>query len=106
MENMKRGRPVKSPIRQNIIELLFFMKKGYGYGIYRNYKTLFPAVTMRSIYYHLKKGQETGEFKIHKIERERGDYSWGVEAEKIWYELGDAAFLMGNEKVKEMFEKR
>ena len=106
MEDMKRGRPVKSPIRQNIIELLFFMKKGYGYGIYKNYRAIFPPATMRSIYYHLRKGQKTGEFKINKIEREKGDYSWGSQAEKIIYELGPQAKPTVDGSVKEYLEQR
>ena len=32
-----RGRPVKSAIRQNIIEILNFIKRGYGYEIYKIY---------------------------------------------------------------------
>ena len=64
---MARGRPVQSPIRQNIVELLYFLKKGYGYDVYKVYKSIFPAVTMRSIYYHLKKGVALGEFKVDKI---------------------------------------
>lgn len=106
MINMAKGRPVKSEIRQNMIEILFFMKEGYGYEIYKAYIALFPKVTMRSIYYHLKKGIALEEFKVSKIEKEKGDYSWGGEAEKIYYSLGDKAKPSGNEKVKEYFEKK
>lgn len=103
---MKKGRPVKSEIRQNIVEILFFMKEGYGYEIYKAYVAIFPKVTMRSIYYHLKKGISLNEFKVSKIEKEKGDYSWGGEAEKIYYGLGNNAKPVGNEKVKAHFEKR
>ena len=65
---MPKGRPVKSEIRQNIVEILYFMKQGYGYEIYKVYIAIFPKVTMRSIYYHLKKGTSLGEFKVSKIE--------------------------------------
>ena len=102
---MTRGRPIQSQIRQNIIELLFFMKRGYGYDIYRNYREIFAPVTMRSIYYHLRKGLDLGEFKIDQIERTSGNYSWGPEAEKIYYSLGENAKPAGNEKVKAYFEK-
>ena len=101
---MPRGRPVKSEIRQNIIEILYFMKEGYGYEIYKAYITIFPKVTMRSIYYHLKKGTSIGEFKVSKVEREKGEYSWGGEAEKTYYSLGEKAKPIGNTKVKEYFE--
>lgn len=103
---MPRGRPVKSEIRQNIVEILFFMKHGYGYDIYKSYIAIFPKVTMRSIYYHLKKGADLGEFKVEKIEKEKGDYSWGAEAEKIYYALGDKAKPIGNDKVRVYFEKK
>lgn len=103
---MAKGRPVKSEIRQNIVEILFFMKQGYGYEIYKVYVAIFPKVTMRSIYYHLRKGVDLNEFKISKIEKEKGDYSWGGEAEKIYYSLGDNAKPLVNEKVKEYFESK
>ena len=61
---------------------------------------------MRSIYYNLKKGAELGEFKVNKIEKEKGNYSWGNVAEKIYYGLGEAAKPIGNEKAKEYFEKK
>ena len=102
---MAKGRPVKSEIRQNIVEILYFMKESYGYDIYKAYVAIFPKVTMRSIYYHLKKGVDLHEFKVSKIEREKGDYSWGGEAEKIYYSLGEAAKPTGNEKAKEYFDK-
>lgn len=103
---MPKGRPIRSEIRQNMIEILYRMKEGYGYGIYRTYITIFPKVTMRSIYYHLKKGVTLNEFKVSKIEKEKGDYSWGPEAEKIYYSLGSNAKPSGNERVREYFEKK
>ncbi|MAE43230.1 hypothetical protein CMO93_05640 [Candidatus Woesearchaeota archaeon] len=103
---MGKGRPVKSEIRQNIVEILFFMKEGYGYGIYKAYVAIFPKVTMRSIYYHLKKGLALKEFKVSKVEREKGEYSWGGEAEKTYYGLGENAKPMGDDKAKEYFEKK
>jgi hypothetical protein len=103
---MPKGRPIRSEIRQNMVEILYFMKEGYGYGIYKAYVGIFPKVTMRSIYYHLKKGVMLHEFKVSKVEKEKGDYSWGPEAEKIYYSLGDAAKPVGNEKAKEYFEKK
>jgi hypothetical protein len=102
---MPKGRPVKSEIRQNIVEILYFMKQGYGYEIYKAYIVIFPKITMRSIYYHLKKGVDLNEFKVIKIEKEKGDYSWGPEAEKIYYSLGENAKPAINEKAKVFFEK-
>lgn len=102
----KRGRPYFSQIRQNIIEILFYLEKAYGYDLYKIYCEIFPRVTQRSIYYHLKKGYDLGEFDIEKIEKEQGNYSWGDFAEKIYYKLGKNAKIMNNEKVKKYFEDK
>ena len=103
---MARGRPVQSVIRQNIIEILYFMKKGYGYDIYKAYIKIYPKVTMRSVYYHLKKGVALEEFKVQKIEKVQGDYSWGSEAEKVYYILGPKAKPKIDKRVKEYLDKK
>lgn len=100
---MKRGRPTKSAIRQNMVEILYHMKEAYGYNIYKTYSKIFPKVTMRVIYYHLKKGCDLSEFKVHKIEKEKGDFSWGSEVEKIYYSLGPNASPIGDDRVKQVF---
>ena len=101
----KRGRPIKSKVRDNIIEILYFIKKAYGYDIYKHYIQLFPKTTMRNIYYHLKKGLALKEFAIDKIEKEQGEYSWGSIAEKIYYKLGPNSTPKIDKRVKEYFEK-
>lgn len=103
---MPRGRPTKSQIRQNIIEILYFLKKGYGYDIYRHYKEIYPSVTMRVIYYHLKKGVDVGEFKINQVIKEEGNFSWGSTVEKIYYELGGSAKPVIDNRVKDYFDKK
>jgi len=103
---MKRGRPIGSLIRQNIIEILYFMKKATGYDIHKAYKEIFPKVTLRVIYYHLKKGISLEEFKVSKIEKEKGEYSWGDEVEKTYYVLGAKAKPTMDERVKNYFEKK
>lgn len=103
---MRKGRPTRSEIRQNMVEILYFLKKGYGYDIYKVYRSIFPKVTMRSIYYHLKKGTEIGEFAIHKIEKEQGNYSWGSEVEKIYYSLGPNANISMDPRVSKAFLQR
>jgi len=103
---MKRGRPTKSVIRQNIVEILYFLGQGYAYDIYKHYSAIFPSVTMRSIYYHLKKGVDIHEFVVKDIKKERGEYSWGAEAEKIYYALGPQAAPQGMPKVKAYFDKK
>ncbi|MBT7497351.1 hypothetical protein HN662_03410 [Candidatus Woesearchaeota archaeon] len=102
---MARGRPTRSIIRQNIIEILFFLGEGYGYQIAKIYNEIFPQVTQRSIYYHLRKGAQTREIEIKKIEQEKGDFSWGSMVEKIYYSLGDAAEPKGDQRVGEAIKR-
>ena len=59
---------------------------------------------MRSIYYHLKKGLSLEEFKVEKIQVEKGDYSWGSSAEKVYYTLGKKAKPRIDERVKKYLE--
>ena len=101
----KRGRPVKSEIRQKIVDILYFMKEGYGYEIYKVYCDIYPKVSQRVIYYHLKKGEALGEFKVSRISKEKGEYSWGGEAEKVYYSLGNKANPSIDKRVKKYFEK-
>jgi hypothetical protein len=100
-----KGRPVGSNIRQNIVEILYFMKKGCGYEIHKIYLDLFPKATQRVIYYHLKKGSLTGEFVVQEVTKEQGDYSWGETAEKKYYKLGDQATPRILKSVKKYFDK-
>jgi hypothetical protein len=104
-KKMKRGRPVRSDVRQNIVNILSVIKEGYGYEIYRIYKGIFPSCTMRLIYYHLKKGIETGEIKIKDVRKEKGNFSWGGEVEKTYYCLGENASPRNDERIKSAFEK-
>lgn len=96
-----RGRPTKSEIRQNIVNLLYYIGEGYGYQICKIYKEVFPPVTQRSIYYHLKKGVETGEILIHKIKEEQGEFSWGSKVEKTYYGLATNATPQPSQAIKE-----
>ncbi|MBI4438573.1 hypothetical protein HY640_01420 [Candidatus Woesearchaeota archaeon] len=100
------GRKPGSQIRQNIIELLSSTGEGYGYQIYLAYRQIFPKATMRSIYYQLRKGVQTGEIKIKAIRKIQGNYSWGTEAEKKIYALGEHAKAKGNSKVDDYLKKR
>ncbi len=101
-----RGRPTRSSIRQNIVELLFYLSPAHGYDVYHKYLEIFPSVTQRSIYYHLKKGLETEEFQIKEIRKEAGNFSWGGFTERTYYKLGSAANVLGNDEVKEYFKTK
>ncbi|MBI2139995.1 hypothetical protein HYU14_03660 [Candidatus Woesearchaeota archaeon] len=102
---MKRGRPHKSQIRQNMVELLYFLKEGYGYELFKHYRNLFAPVTMRVVYYHLKKGTQLGEFQLSKVIKEEGDFSWGNQSEKNYYSLGPNAKPLSDLRVKSYFSK-
>lgn len=100
------ARPFKSRIRQNIVEVLNLLRSGYGYEIFKIYREVFPSATMRSIYYNLKTGTGLGEFRVERVEKSKGDYSWGGEAEKIIYALGDKAQPKGDERIAKYFEAK
>jgi hypothetical protein len=101
----RRGRPCRSEIRQNIVEILYFLGKGYGYQISKIYKEVFAPASQRSIYYHLQKGVQLGEIDLNKIEEEEGEFSWGKTAEKIYYSLGRKAKPKGELRVKEFLDR-
>lgn len=97
---MGKGRPTKSIIRDRIVEILFFVKETHGYNIHKFYNKLFTPVSQRVIYYHLNKGLKLGIFKISKIVKEKGNYSWGNQAEKVYYTLGPNAKPTGDLNIK------
>jgi len=102
---MKRGRPTKSIIRQNVVEILQILGKGYGYEIAKVYNKIFPQVTQRSIYYHLRKGTKTNEIEVHTIKQEQGEFSWGPNVEKTYYKLGSLAQPKGNQRVSNFLKQ-
>ncbi len=95
----KLGRKPSSQIRNNIIELLFFLKSAYGYDLHKKYKKVFGPVSMRSVYYHLNKGVELGVFNIKEIQEVQGDYSWGTGVRRIVFGLGKNAKPLGLQQV-------
>lgn len=102
---MKRGRPLKSQIRQNVIEILAVLQKGYGYELHKLHKQIFYPCTREVLYYHLKKGVSLGEFIIAEVRDEPGNYSWGLTVKKTYYVLGTNAKPLGDARVKEHFDK-
>ncbi|MCX6708949.1 MAG: hypothetical protein NTW67_04880 [Candidatus Woesearchaeota archaeon] len=100
-----RGRPVKSEIRQNVIEILNVIGSDYGYKIHKYYNELFPSCTRENIYYNLRKGVKLGEFELAEVKQEKGAYSWGTVVEKKYYRLGPKAVPRNDPKVKDFFDK-
>ena len=101
---MRKGRPVGSDIRQGVVEILHYLKQGTGYEIYKIYREVFASATQRSIYYHLKKGLQTKEFAVADVKVETGNYSWGPNATKTYYMLGEEAHPKEDERVKKYLE--
>jgi len=100
----KAGRPLGSDVRDHIVEILHELGEGYAYQVAKIYQALFRKVTLRVIYYHLKKGISTGEFIIKDIKKEKGEYSWGPDAEKTYYALGPKASPYGDNRVREYID--
>ncbi|MBS3142156.1 hypothetical protein J4464_02090 [Candidatus Woesearchaeota archaeon] len=96
-----RGRPPRSKIREHIAEILAVIGRGYGYQIYQYYSGVFPKVTQRVIYYHLKKGVQLQEFVVQEIRKEQGKFSWGSEVEKTYYALGPNAKPLMKDDIRE-----
>ena len=101
----RRGRPIKSSIRDNLAELLFFLGPCYGYDLYKQYKKACGQVSLRSIYHHLKKGQELGIFEPSSVEKKRGNFSWGSVVERRLFSLTKKARPKGDLKIKNALEK-
>lgn len=94
----KRGRKPNSEIRDNIVELIQFFGEGYGYDLYKKYVKAYGKISMRSVYYHLRKGVEIGTFRVKEIEHVEGNYSWGPKAERVVFSLGAQAAPRGTLK--------
>jgi len=96
-----RGRKPGSEVRENLIEVLHVLKRGYGYQLYKAYVEVFPKVSMRLIYYHLRKGCEFGLFRVEQVTLVPGDYSWGPDAQKVFYSLGPKALPKKLQRVRD-----
>lgn len=98
----KRGRPSESIIRKNIAELLFFLGEAYGYELYKRYVKVFKQkINMRSVYYHLNRGVELGEFAIKEVQTVRGNFTWGNGVRRVVFKLGANARPSGSVEVRE-----
>ncbi|MBI4140054.1 hypothetical protein HY483_03780 [Candidatus Woesearchaeota archaeon] len=84
---MIRGRPVRSEIRENIRSILSSNGPCYGYEIFKIHDKDFFPCTREVIYYNLKKGVQLGIFRVSKKDVVKGDYSWGSNAVKTYYDL-------------------
>lgn len=103
------ARPFGSKIRQNLIEILFYLKQGYGYELHKLHCALFEECTREVVYYHLKRGVDREEFTIAEVSDEQGTFSWGTSVRKIKYALGKNAKpnkLPIKEKIEELTNRK
>lgn len=99
---MPKGRPIKTEIREKVGAILQKVNIAYGYQIYKLYKEIFGNVSLRNLYYNLKKGVDLGEFVVVEVKLEKGDYTWGGEVEHKYYAIGPyALFFKTNDKQKQ-----
>ena len=103
---MTKGRPLKTEIREKVAHILRQINAGYGYQIYKIYNEVFGRVSLRNLYYNLKKGALVGEFVVVDIKLEKGSFTWGGQVEHKYYALGPYA-LVGKitEKQQEKLKK-
>jgi hypothetical protein len=102
----KKGRPIGSQVRQNIVEILYFYHQMHGYDLSKIYNEIYTPVTLRLIYYHLKKGTSLGEFSVEKVEQKSGNYSWGETTQHIVYSLGPNATASMDKRVKTYLDRK
>ena len=98
----KRGRLPGSAIRDNMVEILAVIGQIHGYDLYKHFRKVYGNASLRSIYYHLKKGTELGVFECKGIERIEGNFSWGSGVERKVFALGPNAKPRGDEKLKDL----
>ncbi len=102
---MPRGRPLKSEVRDRIGTILHYLETAYGYQVARIYNEIYPQVTQRLIYYHLRKGAQIEEFIILETKQEKGDFSWGTTVEKTYYTLGSNTKPKTDKRVENLIQK-
>jgi hypothetical protein len=99
---MKRGRPIKSVVRDRLIELLFVSGSITAYDAYKHYISIFGKTSQRNIYYQLQKGKDMNIFEVEEKD-EKGNYSWGDSARKMYYKLSKSAEPKINEIIVDYF---
>jgi hypothetical protein len=78
--------PVGSSVRLRIAEILK-EAPAYGYEIYKKYRAKHGNISLRLIYYHLRKGEKDGLFQIKEVKTTKGDFSWGTSTKRKYYKL-------------------
>ena len=75
--------------------------------MHKIYLGIVPSVSQRLIDYHRKKGADTKELVVKQYRSEKGNYSWGETAEKVYYSIGKVnQNVKVSKKVQSYFEKK
>jgi|GEM_PF-2772107 len=86
-----KKRVVRHPVRARIAQILENNSAPlYGYAIYKLYTEKFGPISIRLVYYHLTRGVKERLFVVKQVEEIRGDYSWGNQSMRKYYDLNRA----------------
>ena len=97
----RRGRPIGSATRQNIVNILSVLGSATGYDIFKIYRHIYGKITVRSIYYNLHTGVLLDLFSMSDVREEQGSFSWGPKAEKKYYTLTPKAKITADDATLE-----
>lgn len=103
---MKKGRPLKSIVRDRLTEILYVINSETAYNLHKFYFEIFGKISQRNIYYQLQKGVALDLFQVENVVDEKGDFSWGDVARKTYYKLGKQAKPKIDVNVVEYFKHK
>ncbi len=83
-----KGRPAGSFTRENILKIVAALGISYGYEIYKIYREFFGRITLRNVYYNLRKGVELLQLAEVGAQEILGNFTWGRVVERKYYILG------------------
>ena len=75
-----------SRVRDHIREILTILGEATGYQVHKLYTRVYGRITLRNVYYHLHRLLSDGEARL-RSEDATGDYSWGRETVRKYYQL-------------------
>lgn len=96
------GRPRNSIVRHRVLAILFFLGASYGYEVYKKYIKIFGTITMRDIYYHIKRLLKDRLIKIKELKKIQGDFTWGSISERIYYENNTKNFSLPRQEIEKI----
>lgn len=89
-----------SVVRDRLNKILSVVNKIYGYEAQKIYEKVYGDVLLRTLYYNLKKGVEEGIFEIVDVAEIPGDFTWGFESNRVYYQNRKNVQMNQEEKKK------